>query len=130
MSQTPTPNFAGTRRIKGSGYVFLDLGFDPAESKVTALRSELATRMEQHLKFRGWSQTQSAPRLDITQPRLSLMMRGRWQGFSPNMLLIQATRAGLELELRGATQSLPLMYATPMASAVPHTIYNKDVSQL
>jgi hypothetical protein len=35
------PRLSDTRRIKSSGNVFLDLGFDPAEAKVMALRAEV-----------------------------------------------------------------------------------------
>jgi hypothetical protein len=33
MSKKPDARFSDTRRIKGSGNVFLDLGFDPAEAR-------------------------------------------------------------------------------------------------
>jgi len=38
-----------TRRIKGSGNVFLDLGFSPAEARIMALHAEVKIRMERHL---------------------------------------------------------------------------------
>ena len=38
-----------TRRIKGSGNVFLDLGFSPAEARIMALHAEERIRMERHL---------------------------------------------------------------------------------
>ena len=41
MSRKTDPRLSDTRRIKGSGNVFLDLGFDPAEAKVMALRAEV-----------------------------------------------------------------------------------------
>lgn len=41
MSKKTDPRFSDTRRIKGSGNVFLDLGFDPAEAKIMALRAEV-----------------------------------------------------------------------------------------
>lgn len=44
------PRFSDTRRIKSSGNVFLDLGFDLAEAKVMARRAEVMIRIEQHLK--------------------------------------------------------------------------------
>ena len=53
MRKKIDPRLSDTRRIKSSGNVFLDLGFDPAEAKVMALRAEVMIRMEQHLRARG-----------------------------------------------------------------------------
>jgi predicted XRE-type DNA-binding protein len=83
---------APAARIKGSGNVFLDLGFDPAEAKIMALRAEVMIRMEQHLKAQGWTQAEAARRLGITQPRVSRLIKGRWQDFSLDMLLTLAAR--------------------------------------
>jgi predicted XRE-type DNA-binding protein len=93
------PRLVDIRRIRGSGNVFLDLGFDAAEAKVLALRGEVLIRLEQHLKSQGWTQTESARRLGITQPRVSRLMKGQWQDFSLDMLLTLAARAGLKAEL-------------------------------
>ena len=53
MSKKPDSRLSDTRRIQGSGNVFLDLGFDPAEAKIMALRAEVMIRIEQHLKAQG-----------------------------------------------------------------------------
>mgnify|MGYP003543779446 CR=1 FL=1 len=100
MSKKTDSRFSDSRRTKGSGNVFLDLGFDPAEAKVMALRAEVMIRMEQHLKSMGWTQAEAAKRLGITQPRVSRLTKGRWQDFSLDMLLTLAARAGLEPKLR------------------------------
>jgi len=100
MSKKTDPRFSDTRRIKGSGNVFLDLGFDPAEAKIMAMRAEVMIRIEQHLKAQGWTQAVAAKRLGITQPRVSRLLKGLWQDFSLDMLLTLAARAGLEPELR------------------------------
>lgn len=100
MSKKTDPRFSDARRIKGSGNVFLDLGFDPAEAKVMAWRAEVMIRMEHHLKTQGWTQAEAAKRLKITQPRVSRLIKGRWQDFSLDMLLTLAARAGLQPELK------------------------------
>ncbi len=89
-----------SRVIKGSGNVFVDLGFDEAEAQVMALRAEVMIRMEQYLKAQGWTQAEAARRLGITQPRVSRLTKGRWQDFSLDMLLTLAARAGMHPELR------------------------------
>lgn len=94
------PRWNDTRITPGSGNVFVDLGFDPAEAQVMALRAEVMIRIEQHLKAKGWTQTEAAKRLGITQPRVSKLARGAWQDFSLDMLLTLAARAGLHPELR------------------------------
>jgi predicted XRE-type DNA-binding protein len=93
------PRLTDTRRIQGSGNVFTDLGFEPAEAKILALRAAVMIRIERHLKEQGWTQAEAAKRLGITQPRVSRLIKGRWQDFSLDMLLTLAARAGLEPEL-------------------------------
>lgn len=100
MKKKIDPRLSDTRRYKGSGNVFLDLGFDPAEAKIMAMRADVMIRMELHLKAQGWSQAEAAKRLGITQPRVSRLIKGKWQDFSLDMLLTLAARAGLEPELR------------------------------
>jgi len=99
MTRKPDPRLTDKRRIKGSGNVFLDLGFDAAEAKVLALRAEVMIRLEQHLKAQGWTQAEAAQRLGVTQPRVSRLIKGQWQDFSLDMLLTLAARAGLNAEL-------------------------------
>jgi predicted XRE-type DNA-binding protein len=50
------------------------------------------------LKAQGWTQAEAAKRLDITQPRVSRLIKGKWQDFSLDMLLTLAARAGLKPE--------------------------------
>lgn len=87
-------------RIKGSGNVFIDLGFDPAEAEVMKLRTVVMLRIEQRVKAKGWTQAEAARRLGVTQPRISRLIKGNWEDFSLDMLLTLATRAGLKLSLR------------------------------
>jgi predicted XRE-type DNA-binding protein len=63
----------------GIGNVFVDLGFDEAEAKVMAMRAEVMIQIELRLKARGWTQTEAAKQLGITQPpsRRSKKVRGK-----------------------------------------------------
>lgn len=83
------------QHTKSSGNVFLDLGFERADAEIMKLRAEVLIRMEQHLKAEGWSQTETAKRLGITQPRVSRLLKGKSEDFSLDMLLKLAARAGL-----------------------------------
>lgn len=100
MRKKSDPRLSDTRRTKSRGNVFIDLGFAPAEAKVMALGADAMIRIEQHLKAQGWTQVEAARRLGITQPRVSRLIKGRWQDFSLDMLLMLAARAGLEPERR------------------------------
>ena len=94
------PRFDDVRVTRGSGNVFIDLGFDPAEAEIMALRAEVMIRIEQRLKSQGWTQLEAARRLGITQPRVSKLIKGVWQDFSLDMLLTLAARAGMRPRLR------------------------------
>ncbi len=100
MKKKTDPRLSDTRVTRGSGNVFIDLGFEPAEARIMALRAEVMIRLEQHLKAQGWTQAEAAKRLGITQPRVSRLIKGQWQDFSLDMLLILAARAGLKPQLR------------------------------
>lgn len=94
------PRFDDVRVTRGSGNVFIDLGFDPAEAEIMALRAAVMIRIEQRLKSQGWTQLEAAKRLGITQPRVSKLIKGVWQDFSLDMLLTLAARAGMRPQLR------------------------------
>ncbi len=89
-----------TRIIQSSGNVFADLGFDEAEARVMALRVQVMTEIEARLRAQGWTQTEAARHLRVSQPRISQLKRGAWKEFSLDTLLTLAARAGLKPELR------------------------------
>ena len=84
-----------TRVTRGSGNVFIDLGFGAAEAEVMTLRTDVMIRIEQRLKAKGWTQSEAANHLGITRPRVSKLIKGVWQDFSLDILLTLAARAGL-----------------------------------
>jgi predicted XRE-type DNA-binding protein len=84
---------------RGSGNVFLDLGFDKAEAENLKLRSELMMRIEDFYRESGMTQAAAAKALGITQPRLNALLRGRIGLFSLDALVNIASRAGLNIRL-------------------------------
>lgn len=90
---------ARLRQIKSSGNVFTDLGFPPEEAVILAMRADLMATLRNHLSNRGWTQAEAAARLSVTQSRISDLVRGKWEKFSLDMLLILASRAGLQPRL-------------------------------
>ena len=100
MNQKIDARFDDTRITESSGNVFIDLGFDPAEARVMALRVELMMRLREKLAADGLTQRETAKRLHITQPRVSALLKGGWRDFSIDMLLTLAERAGLHAKLK------------------------------
>lgn len=87
------------KRIRGSGNVFLDLGFDKAEAENLKLRSELMMRIEDFYRQSGMTQAAAAKALGITQPRLNALLKGKIDLFSLDALVNLASRAGLNVRL-------------------------------
>jgi predicted XRE-type DNA-binding protein len=80
--------------------VFRDLGFDEAEARVLEMRADLMAALREHIKEQGWTQSQAARALGITQPRVSALVKGAWRDFSADMLLVLAARGGLRPTLK------------------------------
>jgi predicted XRE-type DNA-binding protein len=87
------------KRVRGSGNVFRDLGFDKAEADNLKLRSELMMRIEDFYRKSGMTQAQAAKVLGLTQPRLNALLKGRIGLFSLDALVNVASRAGLDVRL-------------------------------
>lgn len=70
-----------------------------AEAANMKARADLMIAIQETVK--GWLTTQadSAKRLDLTQPRLNDLLRGRINKFSLDALLNHASHAGLSMKL-------------------------------
>jgi predicted XRE-type DNA-binding protein len=69
----------------GSGNVFKDLGLKNPEEILA--KTQLATRITLILQQRKLTQTAAAKLLGVTQPDVSLIYRGRLEGFSIERLV-------------------------------------------
>lgn len=87
------------RMIVGSDNVFRDLGFSEGEAQNLLLRADLMIAIERYVRKSGLSQTRTAKKLGITQPRLSDLLRHRIERFSLDALVSLATKAGLNVRL-------------------------------
>jgi predicted XRE-type DNA-binding protein len=85
---------------RSSGNVFVDLGFSADEALILSMRSDLMAQLRVLIDRNQWTQAQAAKELGISQSRVSDLVRGKWDKFSLDMLLILASRAGLEPRLR------------------------------
>ncbi|OGA42401.1 MAG: hypothetical protein A3G24_22145 [Betaproteobacteria bacterium RIFCSPLOWO2_12_FULL_62_13] len=88
------------KRTRGSGNVFLDLGFDKEEAENLKLRAKLMMRIEDYYRRSGLTQADAAKRLGLAQPRLNALLKGRIGLFSLDALVNMASRAGMRVELR------------------------------
>ena len=84
---------------RGSGNVFLDLGFSKAEAENLKLRSALMMRIDDYFKASGMTQAEAAKALGLTQPRLNALLKGKIHLFSLDALVNVASRAGLSVKL-------------------------------
>ncbi len=84
----------------GSGDVFTDLGFSPAESSNLRIRSEMMTALRKFIEKEGLTQADAAKRLKVSQPRVSDLTRGKISRFSLDTLVNMLTDAGLEVAFR------------------------------
>jgi predicted XRE-type DNA-binding protein len=87
------------KRMRSSGNVFADLGFDEAEAENLKLRAELMMRIEEHYRKSGMTQSDAAEALGLTQPRLNALLKGKIGLFSLDALVNIANRAGLNVRL-------------------------------
>ena len=79
---------------RSSGNVFIDLGFPPEEAAVLAMRADLMATLRTLIAERGWTQHEAAIKLSIGQSRVSDLVRGKWEKFSLDMLIMLAARIG------------------------------------
>jgi len=71
-----------------------------AEAENMKLRSALMMALEQYIRAKGWTQTDAARRLGVTQPRVSDLLRGKINLFALDTLVNMVAAAGLHVEMR------------------------------
>ena len=81
-----------------SGNVFADLGL--ADSTERLVKSQLAAALQRSMAEMGLTQTAAATRIGIPQPKLSKILRGRFDGISEAYLTEGLRRLGHDVEIR------------------------------
>jgi len=84
--------------VRGSGNVFLDVGFPPNEADNLMLRTQLMSRIR--VAVRGMTQREAAKQFGVSQPRLNDLMRGKIGNFSLDALVNMLGHAGMRVELK------------------------------
>ncbi len=89
-----------TERVtKSSGNVFSDLGFNEEEAAILKMRADLMNDLRKFITEKKLSQVEAARLLDVSQSRISDLVRGKWDKFSLEMLITLASRAGFRITL-------------------------------
>lgn len=91
-----------TKRLKiekGSGNVFLDIGFPPGEAQNLPMRADLMLKIERFVRKSSMTQKEAAKLLGITQPRLNLLLKRKIELFSLDALVNMVARAGMQVKL-------------------------------
>jgi predicted XRE-type DNA-binding protein len=89
-------------KVHSSGNVFIDLGFSPDEAAILQMRADLMVDLRKFIKAKRLTQAKAAEILGVSQSRVSDLIRGKWERFSLEMLIILATKAGMRVALRRA----------------------------
>ncbi len=85
---------------KSSGNVFADLGFDQDEAEHLRIRSALMATLREVLEQRKLTQAEAAELFEVSQPRVSDLVRGKIGLFSIDMLVDMLARAGVRVDVR------------------------------
>lgn len=72
---------------------------DPIMVKNLTLRSELMQSIANTIQSEGFTQAQAAKIMEVTQPRVSALLKGRINDFRLDMLVNMAHRLGLSISL-------------------------------
>jgi predicted XRE-type DNA-binding protein len=84
---------------KAGDNIFLDLGFEPAEAAVLQMRAKLMNDLRLYIEKERLTQAEAAKRLGIAQSRVSDLVRGKWEKFSLEMLIMLEARLGRKVKV-------------------------------
>ena len=73
---------------------------DPIMAENMKLRSSLLMAITNNINNRGMNQTEVAELLDITQPRVSALLKGKIENFRLDTLVNIAHKLGLHVDLK------------------------------
>ncbi|MCS3745808.1 putative XRE-type DNA-binding protein [Xanthomonas arboricola] len=90
--------------------IFELLTDDPVEYTLNSLKAKLAIALVELIREKGWTQTATAEQLQISQPRVSNLVRGKLDKFSIDALLSMLVRTGYKIDstFDPSNSSIPL----------------------
>ena len=83
----------------GSGNVFADLGFTPAEAAELSVKSSLISTISDTMKERKLTQLEASKLCGIDQPTLSKVLRGRMESVTIDRLAAWLNALGRTVEI-------------------------------
>jgi predicted XRE-type DNA-binding protein len=81
----------------GSTNPYADLGLVDAEEML--VKAQLVSKVAEIILERGYTQTQAAEILGLTQPKLSRILRGQFRGVSERKLMECLTHLGRDVQI-------------------------------
>lgn len=84
--------------VTSSGNVFADLGLPDADGRL--VKSRLAAALQRSMTEMGLTQTAAAELTGVPQPKLSKVLRGRFDGISAAYIAEVLRRLGHDVEIR------------------------------
>jgi predicted XRE-type DNA-binding protein len=84
----------------GSGNVFADMGFSPAEAAEMTAKSSLIDAIGETIEQRKLTQMEAAKLCGTDQPTLSKVLRGRMESVTIDRLAAWLTALGRTVEIR------------------------------
>ena len=83
--------------VVGTGNVFADLGYPRPEE--AAVKAELAHKITKIIERRRLTQAEAAEVLDVDQPKISALRRGKLSGFSLDRLVRFLVLLGSDVQI-------------------------------
>jgi predicted XRE-type DNA-binding protein len=83
--------------MPSSGNVFRDVGFSAQEAEHLVIRADLLIQLQKSATARRLKQAQLAKLLQVSQPRVSDLLRGRLHLFSIETLIDMLGRLGVQV---------------------------------
>ncbi|MDY0313409.1 MAG: XRE family transcriptional regulator [Desulfobacterales bacterium] len=80
--------------------IFKAIEDDPAVAENLRLRAQMMAMLRDTIKSRGLTQTAAAELLNVAQPRISDLTRGKIERFTIDALVNMLARAGIFLEVK------------------------------
>jgi predicted XRE-type DNA-binding protein len=88
---------------RGSGNVFADVGLPNSDALLA--KAELTSKIADVIESLNLTQSEAAERTGVPQPKLSGLLRGRFEGFSMEKLLHILTELDRNVEIKVATKA-------------------------
>lgn len=84
---------------RSSGNVFRDIGFSPRAAEHLRVRSLLMAHLRKLIEARGPTQGRAAELFEVTQPRVSDLVRGKIELFSIDTRVEMLANAGVRVQI-------------------------------